>query len=177
MIHSHVSYLCLSGWAWWACAFFYLYSIYLSKWNYETKKYVLLFLFALCVFRTLRVITVILVNVTTLVWSAVKFQQQTVAWRWRRPSVGLFPYWRTYVSPYMVNFAGKRHVTKRFPGTPSYTARQKCCALPFTPQCVCMCVCKWRGLSISGLFELREFPHSAFNFPKQVVRTLAQEKW
>lgn len=62
------------------------------------------------------------------------------AWRWMCPSVGLFPYWRTYVNPYMVSFAGKRHTTSRFPGTPSYIARQKCWALPSTPQRAC----KWR---------------------------------
>ncbi len=30
---------------------------------------------------------------------------------------------------------------------------------------------------MSGLFELRDFPNSAFSFPKQVSRTLVQEKW
>lgn len=30
---------------------------------------------------------------------------------------------------------------------------------------------------MSGLFALREFPHSAFIFPKQAVRTLGEEKW
>lgn len=61
-------------------------------------------------------------------------------WRRRRLSVGLFPSWCTYVSPNMVSFffsfARTRHAAAGFPGTPSYVARQRSCAVPFTPQCV-----------------------------------------
>lgn len=38
------------------------------------------------------------------------------------------------------HFRSQTSLNTRFPGTPSYTARQRSCALPFTPQSVCVCV-------------------------------------
>lgn len=73
----------------------------------------------------------------------------------------------------MVNFTRKRHIAQRFPGTPSYITRQISRALPFTPSSHHRVCVRAEGLSMSGLFERGEFPHSALNFPKQAVR----KKW
>lgn len=99
--------------------------------------------------------------------SAVEFTVAAqAAWRWRRPSVGLFPSWRTYVTPNMVNLACKRHTTKRFPGTPSYITRQICCALPFTPSSHhSVCMCRW-SLSMSGSLDWKGVSPLCFQFPK-----------
>lgn len=62
----------------------------------------------------------------------------------------------------MGSLAGKRHITKRFPGTPSYITRQRSCALPFHALFAPQSASRRRGLSMraQGVSPL------CFQFPK-----------
>lgn len=93
------------------------------------------------------------------------FKNKSRPWRRRRARVGLFPVWRTDACLYLGILCIIRHIKERFPGTPTYIARQTVVSFSTSHMnsvSVNEMVCQWEVYKVRGL-SLNT--HSRFQVP------------